>query len=186
MEHLLLRGDPLSHSPNSSVRLRKSRLSISKHHISRFIAVLSYPHTTASSLSTHSYPRQHCTVTLFMTSNFSTYTTPNASSPYSAQYFGELKFQDTEHLTYPTIAQKGSVSQWLFDRKELNDAPAVKIEPSEVVPHIDDIRPISSDMDSAFHEGFRSVVIVCQIDGVGVTRAYHMSKVCYAGIWLLC
>ena len=117
-----------------------------------------------------------------MTSDFSTYSTPNALSPYSAQYFRELRFQDTKQLAYPTIAHIGSVSQWIFEREEYNDVSAVEIEANEVIPHIEDIWPIISDMDSAFHDGFRSVVIVCCIDGVGVTRAYHMSKVCQVKI----
>jgi hypothetical protein len=112
-----------------------------------------------------------------MLNNFASYITPSSSLLYCSAYFDKITFHDVAELGYPVIARKGSVTQWLFDYQEHNDAGATELSADEVVPHIDDLQPIIREMERAFNDGFRSVVIVCTVNGYGVTRKYHMSKV---------
>jgi hypothetical protein len=112
-----------------------------------------------------------------MLHNFAVYNAPSASLLYSSAYFDKITFHDVAELSYPVIARKSSVTQWLFDYQEHNDTGATELSANEVVLHIDDLQPIIGEMEGAFNDGFRSVVIVCTVDGYGVTRTYHMSKV---------
>ena len=112
-----------------------------------------------------------------MLHNFAFYDTPSASLLYSSAYFDKITFQDVAELSYPIIARKGSVTQWLFNYQEHRDAGATELSTDEVVPHIDNLQPIIGEMEQAFNARFRSVVIVCTVNGYGVTRHHHMSKV---------
>ena len=118
-----------------------------------------------------------------MSSIYASYTAPSPSSLYSADYFSNLTFRDAAVLHYPIIAKKGAMTQWLFDYNEHDDPQTTNIVDDEVILHIDDIQLICGEMEQAFKDGFRSVVIVCTVEGLGVTRRYHMSKVCHRLHW---
>lgn len=106
--------------------------------------------------------------------NFSAYATPHSSLKYSPDYFASLTFERAQSIDFPTIANPGLIVRWCFDTNEPASAPSTVILPGEVVPHAEDLVPISRAMEAAYATGSRSVVV----DFGDSQVVYHFSKVC--------
>ncbi|KAJ7111210.1 hypothetical protein C8R46DRAFT_874536, partial [Mycena filopes] len=104
---------------------------------------------------------------------FSDYATPQPSLKYSLEYFSSLTFDRAGSIDYPVVAKPGLISRWCFDSNEPASAASTVVQPGEVVPHADDLLPISRCMESAYAEGSRSVVVTLGETAV----AYHFSKI---------
>lgn len=105
------------------------------------------------------------------------YTTPKPSTQYSAEFYKDITFSSAKSLQYPDIAPKSSVTKWAFDYTVPETRSDIEVSPVETIPHIDDIQPMCSGMESAFHNGHRSVVLAMSLDGKEKCYRYHMSKV---------
>lgn len=104
---------------------------------------------------------------------FSDYATPQSSLKYSQEYFASLTFERSQSIDYPTIANPGFITGWCFDSTEPRTAAGTVVQPGEVVPHAQDLLPISRAMEGAYMAGSRSVVV-----NLGELQvAYHFSKV---------
>ncbi|KAJ7681852.1 hypothetical protein DFH06DRAFT_971488, partial [Mycena polygramma] len=104
---------------------------------------------------------------------YNNYVQPQPTLKYSYEYFASLTFERAHALDFPTVAKPGSITGWGFDRSEPFYATSTLVQPGEVVPHSDDLLPISSAMEDAFKGGARSVVI-----NFGPLEViYHLSKI---------
>lgn len=109
--------------------------------------------------------------------NFTSYTTPGPQTAYSTSYFNLLTFQRVSELDFPKICPRGSIIHFVFDAETPITSSGTLITPGEQIPHIDDLLPISRDMEKAFLTGARSVVVTLLVSGHAETRLYHFSKV---------
>ncbi|KAJ7690272.1 hypothetical protein B0H17DRAFT_936250, partial [Mycena rosella] len=104
---------------------------------------------------------------------FSDYATPRPSLKYSPEYFASLTFEVAQSINYPAIAAPGLITGWCFDSDEPCSADGTLVQPGEVVPHANDLLPISRTMEAAYLAGSRSVVV-----NLGERQVpYHFSKV---------
>jgi hypothetical protein len=106
--------------------------------------------------------------------NFSAYATSHSSLKYSPEYFALLMFRRAQSIYFPTIANPGLILRWFFNTNEPASAPATVILPGEVVPHAEDLVPISRAIEAVYATGSRSVVI----DFGDSQVVYHFSNVC--------
>ncbi|KAJ7750636.1 hypothetical protein B0H16DRAFT_1419803, partial [Mycena metata] len=104
---------------------------------------------------------------------FSDYATPHSSLKYSSEYFSALTFEHAHSIDYPVIGKPGFITAWCFDSNEPASASSTLVQPGEVVPHMDDLLPISRAMELAYAKGSQSVVVT--FDGIAVI--YHFSKI---------
>ncbi|KAJ7465199.1 hypothetical protein FB451DRAFT_1179375 [Mycena latifolia] len=104
---------------------------------------------------------------------FSEYATPQSSLKYSPEYFASLTFGRAHSIDYPTIASPGLITGWCLDNDEPSSAAGTLVQPGEVVPHAEDLLPISRIMEGAYLEGSRSVIVQFGEYQAG----YHFSKI---------
>ncbi|KAJ6610816.1 hypothetical protein B0H10DRAFT_1810955, partial [Mycena sp. CBHHK59/15] len=89
---------------------------------------------------------------------FLSYSMPLPFTRYSESYFGELKFHQTIGLEYPAVHEPKTISGWTFTNETPTDISAL-IEAGEIIPHIEDLAPISKEMEQACASGARSVAV---------------------------
>ncbi|KAJ6512374.1 hypothetical protein DFH09DRAFT_862125, partial [Mycena vulgaris] len=105
---------------------------------------------------------------------FSNYATPQPSLKYSPDYFASMTFERAQSIDYPTITNPGLIMGWCFDNNEPGSAAGTLVQPGEIVPHADDLLPISRMMEAAYLGGSRSVAV----NLLGEHRVtYHFSKI---------
>ena len=112
----------------------------------------------------------------FQPSDFTNYSSPYPSTPYSATYFGAITFKRAAERVFPTIYSPNAISAWTFTDEIPTDADST-VQPNEGIPHINDILPIQRDMEQKYSEGARSVAVTLRVAGGTVTKLYHLSKV---------
>ncbi|KAJ7653251.1 hypothetical protein DFH06DRAFT_994401, partial [Mycena polygramma] len=110
---------------------------------------------------------------------FSEYATPVPTLKYSPQYFSSLTFARVENLDYPDITTSPStIERWCFSNDIPTTATGNVIQPGERIPRLQDLLPISRDMERAFTDGARSVDIVLNVGGgQRVNTQFHFSKI---------
>ncbi|KAJ7801991.1 hypothetical protein B0H14DRAFT_2385922, partial [Mycena olivaceomarginata] len=109
--------------------------------------------------------------------SFSEYATPAATLKYSPQYFASLTFARVEELDYPTIATSSIIERWCFSSDIPTTAAGTVIRPGEHIPHLQDLYPIVREMEKAFSDGARSVILVLNVDGQRHDFQLHFSKI---------
>ncbi|KAK6981432.1 hypothetical protein R3P38DRAFT_2578397 [Favolaschia claudopus] len=97
--------------------------------------------------------------------SFIEYATPVATPKYSPQYFASLTFLRVQELDYPEIATSSIVKSWSFTDNIPWTALGTVIQPGELVPFLDDVLPISREMEAAFAAGSRAVRVRLSIEG---------------------
>ncbi|KAJ7097418.1 hypothetical protein C8R44DRAFT_643605, partial [Mycena epipterygia] len=108
---------------------------------------------------------------------FSEYTTPLSTLKYSPQYFTSLTFARADSLDYPHITKPGLVEGWCFSSDVPATAAGTLVQPGEVIPCLQDLLPISREMQQAFTDGSRSVDVVLNHEGQRMGFRYHFSKI---------
>jgi hypothetical protein len=118
-------------------------------------------------------------VKIIMASTFSEYVTPASFSAFSASEFYSMTFQRATELTYPKIAPPNSVDSWCYSTNIPTSAAGTIIIPGDIIPNSIDLLPIFRDMERAFGEGMRSVVLTMMLaeSGFKNTYEYHFTKV---------
>ncbi|KAF8959342.1 hypothetical protein BDZ97DRAFT_1667349, partial [Flammula alnicola] len=109
--------------------------------------------------------------------SFSTYAAPPPHLAFSAEFFNSLKISQIPDLSYPSLAEIGSVYWTAFSIEMPSSAAATIIVPGEVLPHFSDLRPITSEMEKEFKDGMRSVYIKFTHSGVNYSVNYSFSKI---------
>ncbi|KAJ6502045.1 hypothetical protein C8R45DRAFT_819125 [Mycena sanguinolenta] len=108
----------------------------------------------------------------------SEYAAPTATLKYSPQHFASLTFAHLEELDYPTIASAGIIKQWCFSDEIPASASGTVVQPGECIPSVEDLLPITREMEKAFRNGACSVSLVMNVDGQHHTLQFHFSKIC--------
>jgi hypothetical protein len=108
---------------------------------------------------------------------FDTYSSPPAHLAYSHDFFAMLTFKNVAEMEYPTIAPPKSLISWTFSNCIPTNALATIIAPREVLPHTEDLLPITKEMQTAFALGSRSIVVTIAVGENELTTEYHFSKV---------
>jgi hypothetical protein len=70
-----------------------------------------------------------------------------------------MTFERATELTYPKIAPPNSVNSWCYSTNIPTSAAGTIIIPGDIIPNSIDLLPIFRDMEDAFGEGMRSVVL---------------------------
>ena len=83
---------------------------------------------------------------------FDTYSSPPAHLAYSREFFAMLTFKNVAEMEYPTIAPPKSVTSWTSTNCVPINALATIIAPHEVLPHTQDLLPITKEMQNAFSQ----------------------------------
>ncbi|KAE9391882.1 hypothetical protein BT96DRAFT_1000871 [Gymnopus androsaceus JB14] len=83
---------------------------------------------------------------------------PASHATVSEKYFADLLFSKASNISLPDLAPKGTLSGWVFDSHIPSNAAAAVILPQDIIPHIDDLIPITRDMQFD-GKAFRSVDI---------------------------
>jgi len=98
---------------------------------------------------------------IIMTSNFrvSEYATPANFYSFSASDFYAMTFERATELTYAKVATPNSINSWCYSTNIPTSAAGTIIIPGDIIPHSIDLLPIFRDMEDAFGEGMRSVVL---------------------------
>jgi hypothetical protein len=112
-----------------------------------------------------------------LTMLFDEYALPSPHLAFSHQYFSCLSFSQAAELQYPTIAPPGSVTAQHFTEDVPQSASGTLVTPYEVLPDILDLLSTSTDMESAYLNGMRSVVVDFTVCDVAYIYCYHFSKV---------
>ena len=114
-----------------------------------------------------------------MASTLSEYSTPGLSSAFSASEFYSMTFERATELTYPKIAPPNSVYSWHYSTNIPTSAAGTIIIPGDIIPNSIDLAPIFCNMEDAFGEGMRSVVLTMTLAETGSknTYEYHFAKV---------
>ena len=114
-----------------------------------------------------------------MASTFSEYATPASFSAYSYSDFYSMTFERATEVTYPKIAPPNSVDSWCFSKNIPTSAAGTVIIPADIIPNSVDLFPIFRDMEDAFGDGMRSVVLTMTLaeSGSKKTYEYHFAKV---------
>ncbi|TFK33806.1 hypothetical protein BDQ12DRAFT_657550, partial [Crucibulum laeve] len=105
------------------------------------------------------------------------YCTPPPHLAYSLSFFSLLTFKLVADMTYPIIAPENSVLSFDFDYEVPGDATGTVIMPYEVVPHINDVMPISRRLAAEFSRGKRSVKLVMSHSGRLSVSTVHFYKI---------
>lgn len=111
---------------------------------------------------------------------FTEYSTPLDQSAFSRSFYACLTFGalDDSLVSFPAITSPGAVEQWCFDLEVPKTAEGTVVLPNEIIPHLEDLRPILSALQSAYAEGFRSVAMRLVLSDTQVVyRLYHFRKV---------
>lgn len=111
-------------------------------------------------------------------SSFEVYTSPRVDTPFSTSFFKTLDFNAAIALKYPAIAPQGALYTFAFDEGVPDSPSSSSISPDEIVPCLVDVRPIIEQLEHAYTQGSRAVVVQLRVDGRQKTVVYHFSKVC--------
>lgn len=117
---------------------------------------------------------------IYLMETFTKYSTPLDQSAFSQSFYSCLTFDALSDplVSFPAIASPGAVEQWCFDREVPQTAEGTVVLPNEIIPHLDDLRPILLAFQSAYAEGFRSVAMRLHLsDTQTIYRTYHFRKV---------
>jgi hypothetical protein len=111
--------------------------------------------------------------------SFTQYATPASFLAFSASEFSSMTFERAADLVYPKIAAPNSVISWCYSENVPTNAAGTMITPSDTVLHATDLLPILRDMEGAFGNGMRSVVMtIMSAEGESQnTYEYHFTKV---------
>lgn len=114
-----------------------------------------------------------------MSLSFTQYATPGSFTAFSATDFSSMTFERAADVVYPKIAAPNSVISWCYTENVPTNAAGTIITPRDTVPHATDLLPILHDMEGAFGNGMRSVVMtVMSAEGESQnTYEYHFAKV---------
>ena len=107
------------------------------------------------------------------------YSKPALHAAFSEKYFADLLFSKASNISLPDVAPKGTLSGWVFDSRIPSNAAATVILPQDIIPHIDDLIPITRDMENTFLRGMCSVQLTLNLGECVVTGSFHFSKVFY-------
>ena len=110
------------------------------------------------------------------TMNFDDYSLPLPHLSFSADYFSKLVFSQAAELQYPAIAPPGAVTSQKFLTKEPTHTSATLVFPVDVIPNICDLLPTTSEMEDAYAEGMRSVLVEFQINNDEYHYCYHFME----------
>ena len=118
-------------------------------------------------------------IIITMASTFSVYSTPASLSAFSASDFSSLTFERASELTYPKISAPNSVVSWCYSPNIPTSAAGTIIIPGDIIPNAIDLLPIFLNMEDAFGEGMRSVVLTMTLAETGSEKMYeyHFAKV---------
>ncbi|KAJ7785370.1 hypothetical protein DFH07DRAFT_726414 [Mycena maculata] len=108
---------------------------------------------------------------------FFEYVSPPSSLKYSPSYFTSLTFLRAASLDYPSIASTSIIEHWCFSNEVPTTASGTLIQPGELIPRVQDLLPISREMQQAFAAGYRSVDVVLNHAGHRTGLCYHFSKI---------
>ncbi|KAJ7683177.1 hypothetical protein B0H17DRAFT_1205244 [Mycena rosella] len=108
---------------------------------------------------------------------FSKYATPAATLRYSPQYLASLTFSRVDTLDYPQIKKSGLIQGWCFSNEAPATASGTLIQPGELIPCLQDLLPISQEMEQAFDHGSRSVDVILNDDSQMSGVRYHFSNI---------
>jgi hypothetical protein len=70
-----------------------------------------------------------------------------------------MTFERAADLMYPRVAVPNSVVSWCYSENVPTSAVGTVITPRDTIPHSTDLFPILRDMEVAFSNGMRSVVM---------------------------
>lgn len=84
---------------------------------------------------------------------------------------------------YPKIAAPNSVVSWCYSVNVPTNSVGTVITPRDIIPHSTDLLPILCDMEAAFGNGMRSVVLTMKLAKTEPqsTYEYHFAKVSHYG-----
>ncbi|KAJ7614788.1 hypothetical protein FB45DRAFT_717201, partial [Roridomyces roridus] len=109
--------------------------------------------------------------------SFAAYSSPSLESRFSAEFFSNLTFADADALVcnrqLPQILPKGGIEKWLFAVDVPTSPAEIQLSAHEAVPGLEDLLPITQNMDEAYEQGARSLFVQLQ----GNLAQYHLSKV---------
>ena len=119
-------------------------------------------------------------LSFIMCLSFAQYATPASFAAFSASHFSSMTFEQAADLMYPKIAAPNSVISWCYSENVPTDAAGTIITLRDIVPHATDLLLILRDMEVAFGNGMRSVVMTIKPSEAEPqnTYEYHFTKVC--------
>ena len=113
---------------------------------------------------------------------FWTYTTPSASATYSLQHLQGLMFSQILECSYPSFLPPNTLISWRFTNEVPTTARSTVILFDDIIPDIADLNQIMCNLEDAFNEEGRSVVLTFRdqdlADNSIIEQLYHFSKVC--------
>jgi hypothetical protein len=119
-------------------------------------------------------------LTFIMCLSFAQYATPASFAAFSASHFSFMTFEQVTDLAYPKIAAPNSVVSWCYSENVPANAEGTIVTLRDTIPHATDLQPILHDMEVAFGNGMRSVVMTIKLAEAESqnTYEYHFAKVC--------
>ncbi|KAG6815837.1 hypothetical protein H0H93_008927 [Arthromyces matolae] len=111
--------------------------------------------------------------------NFRAYSTPLSHLAYTDEYFNTKTIFEAVGLldAYPIILPVGSVTSVEFTPDLSLSASATVIMPREVLPHIQDLQPVTRFAEEQYtRNGMRSIKVHFVDGGCTYERVYHMAK----------
>ncbi|TFK17223.1 hypothetical protein FA15DRAFT_605543, partial [Coprinopsis marcescibilis] len=108
---------------------------------------------------------------------FKNYSTPVPNQLYSNEFFNHITFSLAAKMPYPTIAPDRSLTMWTFDPDTPTNMAAMEVDEGKAIPSSRDLHPIVSQMERAYNEGSRSVVITLTTGGRTKNLVYHFMKI---------
>jgi hypothetical protein len=114
-----------------------------------------------------------------MSLSFIQYATPASFAAFSVSDFSSMTFERAADLVYPKIAAPNSVISWCYSENVPANAMGTIITARDTIPHATDLLPILRDMEVAFGNGMRSVIMTIKLaEAESQTYEYHFVKVC--------
>ncbi|KAJ3502124.1 hypothetical protein NMY22_g18695 [Coprinellus aureogranulatus] len=111
-------------------------------------------------------------------SNFKSYTTPSPTLCFSKEYFASLTLEQAAYLSdIPRITAPQSVYGWTWSKEQPTNPQAMSIMPGEIIPAREDLATIIANLQGAYLNGYRSVLVNFRVDGQSYTFLYHLSKI---------
>ncbi|KAJ7620039.1 hypothetical protein B0H17DRAFT_905135, partial [Mycena rosella] len=109
--------------------------------------------------------------------DYTAYVTPHPHTRFSAESFAAITVAEAHDIVQnnrlPAILPKDSVKKWVFDRAVPTAIPEILVTAGEAIPCVQDILPITQEMDEAFKQGARCIVLELL---AGNFVRYHLSK----------
>jgi hypothetical protein len=112
-----------------------------------------------------------------MASAFDSYCSPPSHALYSPQYFNALTFEQCSALQFPSIVASGAIRKWGLSPVEHASASANVILHTDWIPHYHDLQPICAELQRAFNNGFRSVIVTAVVRDLQYELLWNFVKV---------